>query len=288
MIDEPNATWNAVGFVDPRWLVQERLQLHWSLQVPASVGETLAAHEPDYAHLAFDALQEQGVLRLVSQPTASGYRAALRLADMTVELLDPAGAFIDRLHLHGRTLDEALRWLQERLAALAGSEALLAAPGHAMPAHPIGSGGAFVYGEITRFEALERWFANADWLLRRTRAALGADAPVRTWPHHFDMAFSLVLDPDASADNARRIGVGMSPGDEAYPQPYFYVTHWPAVAGVLPPLPAGHWHTEGWTGAVLTGESLAVHTSAAAQADAAIRFMDAAVEANMRLLPEDG
>ena len=44
---------------------------------------------------------------------------------------------------------------------------------------------------------------------------------VRCWPHHFDMATLFNLGED------RSIGVGFSPGDESYDEPYFYCTPWP-------------------------------------------------------------
>ena len=58
--------------------------------------------------------------------------------------------------------------------------------------------------------------------------------------------------------NARTIGVGVSPGDQYYAQPYAYVTPWPRFDGdKLPdPPPPGHWHTEGFFGAVLTGDDI--------------------------------
>jgi hypothetical protein len=49
----------------------------------------------------------------------------------------------------------------------------------------------------------------------------------------------------------------MSPGDGSYSQPYFYVSPWPYPdVSTLPPLVLGHWHTEGWVGAVLTAEEI--------------------------------
>ena len=79
---------------------------------------------------------------------------------------------------------------------------------------------------------------------------------MRCWPHHFDVASLITLDAGADAEEARTIGVGFSPGDGSYDQPYFYVTPWPyPEADDLPSLAGGaHWHTEGWIGAVLTAE----------------------------------
>ena len=65
--------------------------------------------------------------------------------------------------------------------------------------------------------------------------------PIRIWPHHFDLGAIL----------PGTIGVGLSPGDAYYAEPYFYVTppspidRGPAIAG------GGFWRTDGWTGAVL-------------------------------------
>ena len=48
----------------------------------------------------------------------------------------------------------------------------------------------------------------------------------------------------------------MSPGDESYAQPYFYINPWPHLdASDLPDLPPpGHWHTQGFVGAIATAE----------------------------------
>jgi hypothetical protein len=59
-------------------------------------------------------------------------------------------------------------------------------------------------------------------------------------------------------ESARSVGVGVSPGDEYYAQPYVYVSPRPRFdGGSLPDLPPpGRWHTDGFFGAVATGEDL--------------------------------
>ena len=82
-------------------------------------------------------------------------------------------------------------------------------------------------------------------------------SPVRCWPHHFDIATLISLDA-GGGEETRSVGVGMTPGDGGYAQPYFYVTPWPYPGATsLPPLrePA-FWHTEGWAGAVIEGTAL--------------------------------
>jgi len=50
----------------------------------------------------------------------------------------------------------------------------------------------------------------------------------------------------------------MSPGDESYGQPYFYVNPWPQLDPVkLPLAPSpGHWHRDGFVGAIATGDEI--------------------------------
>ena len=88
-------------------------------------------------------------------------------------------------------------------------------------------------------------------------------------------------------EQGHAIGLGMVPGDEGRPEPYFYVTPWPyPERRELPPLPAGGtWNTEGWLGAVLAAPSfMDAGQGAAAQAEAVETFLRSAAEACRRLL----
>ena len=107
-------------------------------------------------------------------------------------------------------------------------------------------------------EELVRWFSAGAELLEEVKTFGGHGASdVLCWPHHFDLGIVIALDPPG-AEKQRSIGVGLSPGDHYYPQPYFYVNPYPAQKGAAPqtPLPLGHWHTDGFTGAVALGESI--------------------------------
>jgi len=63
---------------------------------------------------------------------------------------------------------------------------------------------------------------------------------------------------EGNFETARGVGVGLSPGDDAYNQPYFYINPWPHLdPSTLPDLPMpGHWHTSGFTGAIATGQEV--------------------------------
>jgi hypothetical protein len=90
--------------------------------------------------------------------------------------------------------------------------------------------------------------------LRKVRPGPG---PVCCWPHHFDIAMVVQLAAE-QAESAPSIGVGLSPGDESYAQPYWYVSPWPKPdAAALPQAPVpGHWHTQAFTALVATGADI--------------------------------
>jgi len=136
-----------------------------------------------------------------------------------------------------------------------------------MPAHAVAGGAAYdTAGNAEALAELARWFAAAAEILegfadRRGEISLEPSSlgpsPVRCWPHHFDIATLLVLE-EGDPETARSVGVGLSPGGEAYRQPYFYINPWPHLAtDDLPELPApGHWHRQGFVGAIATGDEV--------------------------------
>ena len=109
--------------------------------------------------------------------------------------------------------------------------------------------------------ALSAWFSLAaakltEFAVSQKQLSPGP-SPVRCWPHHFDIATYVGLEA-ADAETARGVGVGMSPGDESYGEPYFYINPWPHLdADSLPDLLLpGHWHTQGFVGAIATAEQI--------------------------------
>jgi len=83
----------------------------------------------------------------------------------------------------------------------------------------------------------------------------------------------------------KTIGIGLSPGDGSYDEPYWYVTPWPYPESVTrPPLAKGHWHSEGFVAAILTGTELLESSHAAPQADVVDAFLDSAISVGRKLL----
>ncbi len=103
---------------------------------------------------------------------------------------------------------------------------------------------------------LATWFANGFLVLDSVAERYDATKP-RCWPHHFDVGTLLLFDKNSNGDN-RSVGIGLSPGDEYYPSPYYYVSPWPS--GDIAALPSltrgGRWHTDTFVSAVLNAEGL--------------------------------
>lgn len=90
-------------------------------------------------------------------------------------------------------------------------------------------------------------------------------SPIQLWPHHFDLAMLWLpgdkipeQDPEDEENADKQMNFGFTFGDAGIPEPYFYVTAYPApVAFSTLELPEGtEWQSEGFTGAVLTYRSL--------------------------------
>ncbi len=273
--------------MDPHTLLDARLQIHWAAQAAAAVGKQLLPHQPDFSEQSCEWLDGPRVLAQGLVGGAQPFRPALRPSPPALLLLGPADEVLRELPLAGHTLEEAYDWMRREVEALLGrplAEPLARSEG--LPAHPVADGAPFAFPDAEAPAELSRYFADAYSLLRDLMAREGS-SHVRCWPHHFDIAILIQLDEAPSdPEHARSIGVGLSPGDDAIPRPYFYLLPWPRPARpaeALPALDGGGWHTEGWLGAVLDSTEFAGTTDQRGRCE---RFLTSAVRACRDLLEE--
>lgn len=260
-------------------IVTTRIELHWAAQVAAAAGVTRGEPAADFAHHALTWDGPTGSLagpRIDAEP---GYRTALRIADRSILLL-VEGAEPEALPLGGLTPDEAVAGLDARIAARTsgGGEPLGRPSTHEMPAPRHAPDGRFGHDANPLWPDFAGLYAQVAAELAAVHAREPNAGPVRLWPHHFDTATLIAIDPSESGEDARSVGVGLSPGDGGHPLPYWYVTPWPYPSAVgLPELAGGgRWHTEGWVGAVLSAVG-------ATPADVTA-FLPSAIDASKALL----
>lgn len=137
--------------------------------------------------------------------------------------------------LAGQTLAQALLWADSRYGVPRGAHLR----DYDLPLSPLRTGARFV-GYPDQLAELARWYELGQTVVATVAPADG----IRIWPHHFDLG--------AIVDG---VGVGLSPGDGYYDEPYLYVT--PRTGDTrVPALPTGRWRTEEWSGAVLLASEI--------------------------------
>ena len=245
--------WRPLRGVDRSQLREARLQAHHATQWLARAARACIPARPDDAHTSLG--WDDRLDGFTTHALRDGVRLGLKIADPALIVLDNGGA--PTLRLDGQRDAAAREWLGARIAALGFDPAGLDAPApYTIPAHAVADGGTYAVGGLAdAFAELAAWFANADRTLDGVRTAMAgrgfAASAVRCWPHHFDIATLALLDA-IGVDHVRSANAGLSPGDDWYDEPYFYVSPYPypdaARLPALPPL--GHWHMRGFTAAI--------------------------------------
>ncbi len=284
-----STSWQLLGAVAPRDLVDARIQAHWAAQLAAGTADCFAERAEDDSHSNLGWIET--LRALVGRPLGKegSVHVGLRIQDLTVLVLDADLATLATLALGGRGLAAArgeLSRLVDSRTGAAGTEIVFRGY-NGMPEHDVAGSGHFDPSDSAAFAELGRWYSNAACELAKIANSAPGAADVRCWPHHFDLATLITLDGDARDGQTRTIGVGMTPGDGSYAEPYWYVTPYPYPAD--PKLGSlaggGQWHREGWLGAVLTGSAaLDCAAQPEAQRDLLRGFLQSAIESVRALL----
>lgn len=259
-------------------LTDVRLQFHYAAQFATAIGISFLPALPDDSHtnLAWDHDLRALVSRTTPGPVA--IQVAARPEDLSL-LVIRDGTLRHALALHRASVAATMARLSDTLAREGLDAGRYSLRRHyEIPPHPVADDGTFDAGDRARLDELMRWYANASLVLEEVRHAIHG-SEVRCWPHHFDIATL------AEFGGGRSSGAGLSPGDDSYPEPYFYVNAYPAPAAVDTSLPlagVGTWHTSGWTGAVLPASSIL--GVAEVQAVTVARFLSSATTACRKLL----
>ncbi len=280
--------WQTLGNPSPESLEDARLQLHHCAQIAGAVGIHLLKPKSDDSHTNLGWSDAVGALTGHPEEDEPSYQAAIRPADLTLLLLDSDGKAANSFPLNGTKLHEGYEWLASAIESFTGKplRSPLSPPPFELPFHSVASDGTISGEHEEAFEELSRWYSNADQVLRRVSSERENASDVRCWPHHFDIATLIQIDPYEDPEKARSIGVGMSPGDGSYPEPYYYVNPYPAPEN--PELPrlsgGGEWHTEGWFGATLPATKLVAGGPDSEQRQRTQRFLESAIEAGYKWL----
>jgi hypothetical protein len=281
------AEWRALRGIDKGRAGEARLQAHYAAQWLARAARAYIPAQRDDGHTSL--IWDSAIDGFKTQPLKDGMRLSLQVSNLTLTLSHGDGpTSAQSIFSSGRTDAEIRTWLGEQLGKLDLDAGKLDAPSpYKMPKHAIAKGGP--YNAVASADALAElaaWFANADILLSKIQMQLTerklAASPVSCWPHHFDLA-SLTTLPKRVGDETGYVGIGLSPGDEYYDEPYFYVSVYPKPdPKTLPTLPMfGHWHTHEFMAAIVLSHKIVAAKDQKSETDA---FLQHAIEAAFKIL----
>src|SRR5579883_811980 len=284
-------TWHLIGKIKSQALTESRLQLHYAIQFLAATGAALAEPLPDYSHtsLAWHPGLEVFVGSAIQAPQP--FQVALDPVSLKLILLNQQSETIATLPLPGKTMATGLDWLQQAVSQLGvdGRKiAFLTYPPDDFPDHPLAHGAAFAANQALALSELTDYYANTHPLFQTIMATTEDATATRIWPHHFDLA-TLIMLPGTKNGGPLTVGVGLSPGDASYHEPYWYVSPYPYPETASLPALNGHgfWHTQHWVGAVLTASRLTDPVSVETQQQQVESFLHAALETSITLLQSE-
>jgi hypothetical protein len=242
----------------PKDLAKARAIAHRVVQLLSLAARANLPPQPDDGHSSL--VWDRETRRFSSHPImAEGQALFVTAGVWPLSLGLNRGGESEDFPLSGNSLADASAWLDAQLERNGLMAAGSIATPYELPAEVSAIEIFQPEASSPGLRALSSWFDLADGLLTAFASSQSGltpgPSPVRCWPHHFDIATYVSLE-EGDAENARGVGVGMSPGDESYGQPYFYVNPWPkpGVDGLPELRLPGQWHTEGFVGAIATAE----------------------------------
>ncbi len=224
--------WKRLGAAAPGKITKAHLQPYQLAQWLARFARGYLEPVPDDSHTS---LQWRRDLHIMA--TGDAYVGERRLAfglnprDLTLVMLVD-GALAGEASMHGLKDKAAGDWMRARLKAFDLDPKALDAPSpYEVPPSPYAAKAAYdAHKDVTALSELSRYFDNADLLLCDVvdahRDIRPGPAPVRLWPHHFDMATIITLE-EGDFETARSVGVGLAIPDKLHKEFYFYTYPWP-------------------------------------------------------------
>jgi hypothetical protein len=281
-------TWHAIAKISPDALMEGRVQLHYAIQFIAATGTALAEPLPDYSHTSLVWNSDLEVFVGSSISAAQSFQVALEPVSLTLILLDKQSETIASFPLDKKTMAEGLNWLKQEISKLgvdASKIAFLDYPANDFPDHALAHGASFDTSQELVLSELVNYYANTEQQLQKIIATMEDATSPCIWSHHFDLA-TLIMLPGTKDGNPLTIGIGLSPGDPSYQEPYWYVSPYPHPDTASLPVLDGHgfWHTQHWVGAVLLASRLPETVRADAQQQQVEAFLNSALRASILLL----
>jgi len=270
--------WKNLKGIDLDVLRDNRRSLHQAVQLVGVVPRNLLPHDPTDGTASLEWNANLNSLEAIPVTNPVGLEVSIGLCIKSFSLyLSSTGTEVDSFDMKGKSTNEGLYWLKEKLEKLLFpiEDITLDLPykiENYNSLRPLGAS-----AKATKEYA--RLYANMNKVLYDLVRERKDAYDVRCWPHHFDLATLIPIKLDQAGEITESIGVGLSPGDDGINEPYIYVNVWPEIDVERlkkHKLPVGQWNSDGWSGAVLTYSQLLNEPD---QKTSFVAFIDFAIQA---------
>lgn len=235
--------------------------IHHALQFVAIVGKYLLPPRTDDSHTAMEWISSRMIFAGEWINADRTFRVTLNPELLRLELCDYDWNCLSEINMVNKTKMEIYALLKLQLSQLGVSVANLSIDMHYdIPRHITDNGGTYKIENPDHFREIANYYSNAHLVLKQVIANVNEATLIRCWPHHIDLATNIIVQRDENGSLLRTIGVGITPPDTYYNEPYFYMRIWSRdnlEITEFPELNAGRWHQKDWTGAVLKISKLA-------------------------------
>ncbi|KAA3617142.1 MAG: hypothetical protein D8M58_03885 [Calditrichaeota bacterium] len=248
--------WQVIRNVDLEKLKQVRLQLHQASQLLAATGVSFVQNKADDSHTNMQWLDDLKAFESSAFGSHMQLRLAINFEQLKLILMDEDHDFSE-FNLHGKTNEQAISWYNNALKSSNFDPSKLTLKLHyEIPKTDQANGAPYDLFDPELFKEHSNHFSNANLVLQKIASQYKGASNVRCWPHHFDLGMLIVIEENTDPEKMKSIGVGYSPGDDNYDEPYYYVSPWPYPHYSKlknEELPGnGKWHITGFVSAILT------------------------------------
>ena len=263
---------------------EARLQLHQAAQLLAAAGISFLDRKEDDSHT--NMLWDSDLQALSGHGFGRGNKFRLALNFPQLKYLFLINDVFSEFELDGKTQNDAVAWFQNIIEEQGIDSSRFSMDRHyQIPMTGQAHGEKYKLFDDQVFKMLSEQFTIAHKLLSELNQKNKNVSAVRCWPHHFDLAMLITVEENENPEKMKSVGLGLSPGDETYDQPYYYVSPWPypppnrLIDNDLPN--DAFWHSKGFTSAILLAESYLTFKNIE---DGILRFLNTAVELSKKMI----
>lgn len=251
--------WRQMLQLEPEHIRETKALMHQAIQNVAAVGRKFLPKSKNDVNASL--IWVPGLSRMAGQWVTGevDFRSSLSIEKFEVFLVDKKVTTLASFQLEGKTYRQLMVWLEEQIGKLGmpAADLTMNLP-YEIPNHPVREGSVFQLAHARAAVEFSKFYHNTYIILRKIKKQFESQNEILIWPHHFDIALSILIKDTGDPETDTIISFGMSPGDENFENPYFYVNTWPHVDTSQCAKLSNNalWVSEDWTGAIMLSKHI--------------------------------